>query len=146
MITATWSKVGKGLYHADAQKVANEIMAIGDEATPQQIVDKAKDKGTELNKCFTWDDKDAADKWRLHQARNIVCCLVIKRTEDQVDKPEIRFFHKNEPGSGYKPATYIFTHADEHAKLLQAAYAELASFKKKYSNLQELSWLIEQIP
>lgn len=146
MITATWSRIGSELYKADAQKVADEIMEIGAEATPRQIVDKAADKNTELHKCFTWDEKDAADKWRLHQARNIVCCLVIKRTEDQVDKPEIRFFHKNEPGSGYKPATYIFTHADEHAKLLQAAYAELAAFKKKYSNLQELSWLIEQIP
>lgn len=126
--------------------MANEIMEIGAEATPRQIVDKAADKNTELHKCFTWDDKDAADKWRLHQARNIVCCLVIQRTEEQADKPEIRFFHKNESGSGYKPATYIFTHADEHEKLLQAAYAELSAFKRKYANLQELDWIISQIP
>lgn len=145
MITATWSKVGQSLYKADAQKVADEIMAIGDEATPHQIVDKAKDKSTELHKCFTWDNKVAAEKWRLQEARNIVGCLVFTRTEEQQDKPEIRFFHKND-GGGYKPSTYVFTHAEEHEKLLQCAMAELAAFKRKYKNLTELDWLLEQLP
>lgn len=145
MITASWSAVGRSLYSADAQKVAEEILSIGEEATPRQIVDKAADSTTELHKCFTWDDKKAADNWRLHQARSVVGCLVISRTEDQADKPEIRFFHKND-GGGYKPAERIFRQADEYEKLLQCAYSELTTFKRKYANLQELSWLIEQFP
>lgn len=145
IITASWSSVGRGLYHADAQKVAEEILSIGEEATPQQIVDKASDTSTELHKCFTWNDKEAAVKWRLHQARNVVCCLVISRTEDQADKPEVRYFHKND-GGGYKPAERVFRQADEYEKLLQCAYSELAAFKRKYANLQELDWLLEQLP
>lgn len=145
MITAEWSKVGKGLYKADPQKVAEEIMSIGSEATPSQIVDKAKGERTELHKCFTWDDKKAAEQWRLQQARSIVGCLIIHREEKYEDKPEVHYFHKNDSG-GYKPATYVFTHADEHEKLLQAAYAELAAFKRKYSSLQELDWILEQLP
>ena len=145
MITAEWSRVGKSLYKADAQKVADEIESIGFSATPEQIVEKAKDDSTELHKCFTWDDKKAAEQWRLQQARNVVGCLIIHREEHNQDKPEVRYFHKNDSG-GYKPITYIFTHADEHEKLLQAAYAELAAFKRKYSNLQELDWLLEQLP
>lgn len=145
MITAEWSNIGKAFYNADAQKVAEEIMSIGAEAKPQQIVDKARDKSTELHKCFTWNDKAAADKWRLHEARNVVCCLVIHREPEQQDKPEIRFFHKND-NDGYKAATFIFTHKDEHEKLLQAAYADLEAFKRKYKSLQELDWLIEQLP
>lgn len=145
MIIAEWSKIGKGLYKADAQKVAEEIQSIGDEATPSQIVEKARDANTELHKCFTWDDKKAAEQWRLQQARSVVGCLIIHRGEQHKNKPEIHYFCKNDSG-GYKPATYIFTHANEHEKLLQAAYAELAAFKRKYSNLQELDWILEQLP
>ena len=145
MITAEWSRVGKGLYKADAQKVAEEIMSIGSEATPSQIVEKARDEDSELHKCFTWDDQKAAEQWRLQQARSVVGCLIVHREEKYEDKPEVRVFHKNDSG-GYKPATYVFTHADEHEKLLQAAYAELAAFKRKYSSLQELDWILEQLP
>ena len=145
MITASWSAVGRRLYRADAQKVAEEILSIGEEATPRQIVDKASDDGTELHKCFTWNDKAAAEKWRLHEARHIVSCLVIRRDEANADKPEIRYFHKND-GGGYKPAERVFRQADEYEKLLQCAYSELAAFKRKYANLQELDWLLVQLP
>ena len=145
MITASWSAIGRGLYHADAQKVAEEILSIGEEATPRQIVDKASDDRTELHKCFTWNDKAAAEKWRLHEARHIVSCLVIRRDEANADKPEIRYFHKND-GGGYKPAERVFRQADEYEKLLQCAYSELAAFKRKYANLQELDWLLVQLP
>lgn len=144
MITATWSKIGKCLYHADAQKVADEIMEIGDNARPDQILEKGRDENTELHKCFTWNDQEAAEKWRLHQARHIVDCLIIEQTVNNENVPEVRFFHKNDNG-GYKPTTYIFTKADEHAKLLQAAYAELAAFKRKYAGLQELDYILELI-
>ena len=145
MITAEWSKIGEAIYNADAQKVAEEIMSIGPEAKPRQIVEKARDKATELHKCFDWDDTIAAEKWRIQQARHVTSCLVIRRIEEQENVPEIRYFHKNDTG-GYKPAEYIFTHASEHEKLLQAAYADLEKFRLKYSALQELDWLIEQFP
>ena len=145
MITASWSAVGRGFYRADAQKVAEEILSIGEEATPRQIVYKASDDRTELHKCFTWNDKAAAEKWRLHEARHIVSCLVIRRDEANADKPEIRYFHKND-GGGYKPVERVFRQADEYEKLLQCAYSELAAFKRKYANLQELDWLLVQLP
>ena len=36
----------------DPQKVAEEIMGIGESATPRQIVDRARDEKSELHKCF----------------------------------------------------------------------------------------------
>lgn len=144
MITAEWSKIGKAFYNADAQKVAEEIESIGSDVKPMQIVEKARDSSTELHKCFTWDNDEAAEKWRLHQARHITGCLVIRRTEEVENVPEIRYFHKNDTG-GYKPAEYIFTHASEHEKLLQAAYADLQAFKRKYESLQELDYILSLI-
>ena len=59
----------KGIYKADAQKVADEI---GDKkVTPQEILEKARDETSELHKCFEWDDSVAAERYRLQQAGNL---------------------------------------------------------------------------
>ena len=143
MITATWKL--NGLFKADPQKVYEEIQTLGDEITPDQIVEAAKNKKSELHKCFTWDNTIAAEKWRRHEARQIMCFLVIKETnEDTEDNYPVRIFNKNDNG-GYKTAERIFRNDNEYQKLLQAAYGELHAFKLKYSRLQELSEILELI-
>lgn len=67
-MTAEW-KI-KGIYKADAQKVADEI---GEKSiTPQEVLEKARDENSELHKCFEWDNDIAAEKYRLEQARKII--------------------------------------------------------------------------
>lgn len=144
-MSAQWSKIGEAIYNADAQKVAEEILSIGPEAKPRQIVEKARDEATELHKCFDWDDTIAAEKWRIQQARHVTSCLVIHREEVRENTPEIRYFHVTDKG-GYKTTEYIYKRPDEYKRLLQNAYADLEAFKRKYKNLQELDWLIAQFP
>ena len=93
----------KGIYKADAQKVADEI---GEgKVTPQEVLEKARDKNSELHKCFEWDDGIAAEKYRLSQAGGILRTLVIKREEtESCTKPEIRRFYKTKGNEGYKPS------------------------------------------
>ena len=113
MIFAAW-KSGCRI-SADAQKVADEILAIGNSATTAQILDKARDEQTELHKCFDWDDAEAAEKWRLQQARHIVCNLVIKEKSD-TPRPEVRVFFKTDADSGYRPTVLIIQDKDEYEK------------------------------
>jgi hypothetical protein len=94
MIVAKWKHGFEGLHHADAQKVYNEISAIGEQSTPEQIVEKAKDERTELHRCFDWNDTTAAHKYRLQQARQIVCHLAIQNKPEQSDRPEVRALFK----------------------------------------------------
>ena len=150
-VVGVW-KAGFGLYHANAQLVAEEIMSIDSDIngiTKQQIVDKARDEDTELHKCFEWNDSVAAERYRLVQAGSVLHHIVIKRIEEQIEQnmPEIRFFHKTDlkPDSGYKPISYIVKNNDEYYKMLQMAYAELHAFKQKYKNLQELDYILKLI-
>lgn len=146
MIVATW-KSGLGLFKADPQKVAEEIIAIGDEATPAQILEKGRSEETELHKCFEWNDSIAAEKYRLSQARKICEVLVIQRLPDAPkEAPEIRIFHKTESTGGYKPINRIVQNDDEYQKLLQRAFAEFHALKIKYQNLQELDYITSLIP
>ena len=144
MTVATW-KSGPCPFKADAQKVADEILEIGQEVKPEQIVEKARDEGTELHKCFEWDDTKAAEKYRVYQARQIVCHLVIKQESDQPERKEVRVFYKTDNQAGYKPTTYIMRNEDEYLKLLHRALGELSAFRKKYSNLKELNGLWEAV-
>lgn len=142
MIISSWKM--PGIFNADPQKVAEEILSIGDEVTPAQIVEMARNEETELHKCFDWDDHSAAEKWRKQQARQILCYLVIKEDNPKPDTVPVRVFQKNDTGC-YKQSAIIFRQPDEYQKLLQAAYAELLAFKKKYARLQELSEILALI-
>lgn len=143
MIFATW-KSGCRI-PADAQKVADEILEIGQSATTAQILDKARDEKTELHKCFDWNDATAAEKWRLQQARHIVCNLVIKEREGGAPKPEVRVFFKTDNESGYKPTILIMQDKEEYQKLLARALVELESFRSKYKALTELDGVFDAI-
>ena len=146
MIVAKWKSGFERIYKADAQTVAEEIMAIGPSATPEEIVEAGRVKDSELHKCFEWDNDIAAEKFRLHQARLIVGNLVITREEAQKDEPEIRFFHVVNRNEGYKPTHIIIKNEDEYTQLLKQAYAELQVFKRKYSTLEELREILDLIP
>ena len=144
-IIATWRM--PGVFNADAQAVCDELRQLGDEFSPADVVEKAKDNSTELHKCFEWDDTTAAEKYRLHQARQITSNLVFRKiTEEEEDKPVlVRVFNKTEPTGGYKPPELVFTQADEYDKLLKRAMAELRQFKVKYSMLKELDYILSLI-
>lgn len=143
-ITAAWKPGFEGLHKADAQKVAAEILSIGDSATPSQIVDRARDEGSELHKCFEWRDDVAAEKYRLTQAREVVCHLVIKETARE-DKPPIRFFYAPEASSGYSPTMRIVRNQDVYQELLASALRDLEAFRRKYHSLTELEAIFDDI-
>lgn len=145
---AKWKDGFEGFYKdIDPQAVADEIISIGASATPNEILDKARDEGTELHKCFQWDDTIAAEKFRLQQARQVVSFLVIREEKVPEDRPEIRFFYKTDMAhsGGYKQTRLIVQQEDEYKKLLEQAWRELKTFKAKYSCLKELQEIFELI-
>lgn len=145
MITASWKRGMEGIFKADPNKIAAEISKIGEEVTPKQIVDYARDSNTELHKCFDWNDQSAAEKYRQYQARKVLQLLVIENHHANQDIPERRFFYKVDHTSGYKPSFLIFKNAEEYEKLLKTAMMELRAFKRKYSSLTELREILELI-
>ena len=134
-------------YAANAQAVYDEICDIGEFATPQQIVEKARDEQTELHKCFEWNDDVAAEKYRIVQARQVARSLVIRRTEQQIERglPQLRILHKPVGAEGYRRISFIVQDRDEYAATLEAAMRELRAFKAKYAHLSELSEIMELI-
>ena len=144
-IIATWRT--PGVFKADAQKVCDELREIGEEFTPQDIVDAAEDETTELHKCFEWDNDKAASNYRLYQARILTSQLVFKRevTEETPPPAPVRIFNKTEDSGGYKIPERTFKVQEEYEALLQRARSELHAFKVKYAALHELDYILELI-
>jgi len=61
---------------ADPEKVYKELEKIG-ERTPVNIVQAARNKKSEMHNCFTWEGTEAAERWRLHEASQLVNHLVV---------------------------------------------------------------------
>ena len=147
MQLATW---GTFKFKADAHKCADEIMEICEElesATPQQILEKARDSNTELHKCFTWDDTEAAEKWRISEARAVVRNLKIieQKTDKQPEPTTIRDFYKTDNESGYKPTKLILKKPDEYKALVERCRSELLAIKQKFNSISEYEEIWEMI-
>ena len=138
---------------ADPEKCFEEISSIGDEVTPEQVVEKGMDPCSELSKCFTKDDSEAAYKWRVREAREIMRQLIVitrpdPENEDEKGEPvQFRILMKNDNlhSSGYKQTLVMVRDEDEYQKLLNMELEELRTFKRKYSMLSELWEILDLI-
>lgn len=133
-----------GIFNADAEKVDLEIKGIGENVTPKQIYDYAKDNPkSELHKCFEWNDSEAAEKYRLMQARKILVFIV--RVPTNQEKPPIREYQITTERNTYQPTRTFLSNQDEYEELLKRALSELSAFKKRYKILSELEEVFKAI-
>lgn len=142
IVVASWRKgfesFAKG---ADAQKCYEEIGDTG--ITPEELLEKARNESTELHKCFTWEDSEAAEKWRIHEARRIIQTLVIRVEETEVQpQREFRLLQPSSEPKVYQPIQFFARNQDEYEKLLERAKDELRRFKERYKEISELENVI----
>lgn len=105
---------------------------------PRDVVDFARDENTALHGYFTWDDGEAAEKWRLFQARQVIRVSVDMITPE-VPKPARVFVSliedRKQTDGGYRFTTDVLSDAEMRAKLLREAKAELDGFRRRYHML-----------
>lgn len=131
------------IFKADANKVYAEIQSIGEQVTPKQIVEYARNEDTELHKCFEWNDEVAAEKFRIEQAKQVIRTLYI--VPEKKDAQPIRVMHITEQRNVYQPTQLFLSNENEYDALLKRALKELEAFKNKYKNLIELETIFEEI-
>jgi len=95
----------KGVFKANAGKCKKEIDSLS-EKTRENVVKFARNRNTELFKCFEWDNKKAAEKYRLEQAGVILRSIIFVTVIEDVEVP-VRAFERgnNESNSAYRNVT-----------------------------------------
>lgn len=117
---------------------------------PQDVVAFAKNPDTTLHTQFEWNDGNAAEKYRLAQARAIIRVAVIVNPAT-AEKVRAYVSLSDSRDLGYRAIAEVLDDQMLTDRLLQDALKELTSFQKKYDKLKELTELgnvfnaIEQI-
>ena len=150
---ASWRPEVSSVYKnkADAQKVAEEVFALGEHPETEEILEMAKDETKECHKLIEWDDTKAAGKYRLWQVRHFLNDLQIveiglnkEKKPDKIGVP-LKMYHSLKGETGYRPLPLIIQDENLHKKLLLTALSELNAFTNKYSTLTELEPVFKAI-
>lgn len=142
MVTVTWNMA---MFKADAQKCYDELKGI-DSPTPQDVVNIAEDENTELHKCFEWDDREASKKWRLFQARQVLCNLVVVKQEPEEEEEKTRvFLNVDRSTQKYTKIQLVLKNEDQYTRLLEQAKRDFKKLQVKYRTLKELQELFDLI-
>jgi 1,4-alpha-glucan branching enzyme len=115
------------------------------ELTPQDVLNDAKHNNSPLHSFFEWNDGDAAEKYRLQQARGLIRAVVAIYTSP--DKPAVRqkaYVHIAEPGAPhYRETGHAMSQKGTRDLVLKQAWQEFQSWRKRYETLKEFSDLFE---
>lgn len=126
----------------------NEIAKLNDGILrPEDVIEYARNKNTELHSRFNWDDDEAAHLWRLHQARNLIRIVVsYEKHSGKICRAWVSLSpDRDGSGGGYRSMVTVLSNEEMRARLLSDAKEELEVFKEKYSVLKELAKVFEAI-
>lgn len=134
-----------GRLSGDAQAVGAELEKIREESNgvvlPEVVVSRAKDESSPLHRYFEWDDSKAAQQYRLEQARNLLRHIIVVENGDKT--PRRAFIVTSVEGDNvYMDTADAMRDPNLRSQILKRAAGELASFERKYAELEELAGVI----
>jgi len=133
----SWKSAG---FSADVQVVGEELEEVEREGeiTAEHVLEYAeRHKDSELHKCFEWNDDEASRKYRLYQARQIICSISVEIKEEPKVKQRVYFSVKSSDTDDrvFKNINNILENDDEYRQLVERARNEFDSCKEKYETL-----------
>lgn len=115
------------------------------ELTPTDVLEDARNNNSPLHSFFEWSDTEAAEQYRLQQARGLIRSVVAIYVDEK--SPAVRtkaYVHINEPGAPhYREAAHAMSQKKTRDMVLQRAWRELQQWRTRYKDLKQFSELFE---
>lgn len=132
----------------DAGEHIEELRNQHGEVTAQMLVDDARPEDAVLHPCYEWDDAKAANKYRLHQSKQVMSNLmIISLSDNQPINPTRGFVNitaRNEKAS-YQPLEIALSDDEMKYQVLKNAASEFKAYLRKYKDLIDVSKLVKGI-
>ena len=143
-VTKKYAWARGSVHRVDAETAATVTQKLEEEGrlTASELVNESRPENAPLHAEFEWDNAVAGEKYREHQARNIIHSLVIV-TEQQEPQKVYYHLYKDEPR--YKSVEVILQNPDETEVMLKNAKREMEAFAKRYRRLEALTRVVEVI-
>lgn len=142
---------GKGLR---AEIAVAELERIGKSANgkimPDMVVAAARPITAPLHPAFTWDDGEAAEKYRLHEARLLINhIIIVPIMESGEERESVRAFVSLAPEDdetrSYESIVIVMNDAEKRSRILSQALGELEDWTRRYHSFEEFSRLIDEV-
>lgn len=106
----------------------------------QHVVAAARAKTSILHPLFTWDDKEAAEEYRLMEARFLIRRVRLINPEDLKKQPAFVSLKadRREAGGGYRRTADVLSSEELREQLRDTALSELSSWRERYRVLNDL--------
>jgi hypothetical protein len=114
---------------------------------PAMLVKAARPKRSPLHDLFTWDDADAAERWRIEQARRVIRTIrVIHGNQPEVAPAFVHVTRVTDEGvqDGYMSTVRALA-GDTRDGVLRDALAQLNGLRRRYQQLSELQTVWDAI-
>lgn len=133
-----------GLSPLDAQSVGEELERLrlaNGKLTKEIVLEAARHRNSPLHDHFEWDDTEAAKKFRLVQARNLIRHVVVvfenPNSEEQVEtRAFVSISSQDENKLIYTSIEDAMADDLMREEVFRNALESLNSWKKKYANLE----------
>ena len=116
-------------------------------SSPEDIVEDARPDDVPTHGAFTWDDGEAAEKFRLQEARHLCNSLIIIRSEEPtVQAPAfVSVIARETFARAYISTVEAQSDDDYRKQMLAEAVSAIISWKRRYAQLKELARIFSVI-
>lgn len=141
--------------HVDANIVGQAIEEIGSENEGEivaaELVNKSRPKRSPTHDLFEWNDGEAAEKYRLEQAKYVIRSVKVVY-EPKKGKPRkisafsnVKSKRQAMPRRVYVSTTSAMNDTDMRNQILLDALGQLIAWRRKWADLNEIAEEIEAV-
>jgi len=132
----------------DVEKKFNQLMkrSPSGRLNAEDVVEAARDPNSPLHQYFTWSDSEAAERWRMQEAQNLIRSFSIYNEELKIRVRALTSLEDDrEEGGGYRWTIDVLQRPDLREQYLISALKDLEAVRKRYAHVQELVALWQAI-
>lgn len=143
MAMYTW-RPGARVSGVSASVALEELQRIAaeheDELRPADVVEAARPLTAPLHPAFEWDNKAAAEQYRLYQARHMVRSVRVVNVE-QGDRPAFIYVPPATHGEqgAYRSPEVIVQHEDEWARAVRQLNQAITNARKALEDMERIA-------
>ena len=116
---------------------------------PAAVVDQARDPKSPLHRYFEWDDNEAAEQYRLYQARNLIAR--VKIVYEDPNQSNLKYVSvsvttvKGGARRGYVPIERAAADPDLYEQVVRDAQAGMIAYRNRLSAFQTAHAIVLKI-
>lgn len=132
---------------SDLRAQLDAIRAKRGELTPAGVLAEARDESHPLHNRFEWDDTIAAERWRTHQAHELIVSVRVSYSDTKGEPRDVRRYHAVRRPSGsyaYETAEDIAPDEVTTKLVLADAEREWKLLRRRYEHLTEFFTMVRR--